>query len=499
MSRAEIELSRAYLADALSEVVAAKLYANGPWLKNTASGMDYCTYLLAPAHPQTGMVKLLFDCHGNPYGGRGNATWVLHDPMQNKVFFISWAHFAEACTRLKSHPQAYSGMLTLSPEGSDHMRMMVHLDWAIGNRFIHDVGQLKGSYLEYREKKLARKEDFCHLHGHSEMSLLDGACAIEGLAKRAMLNGQPGIALTDHGNMFGAYKHWQACKEYGVKGLIGVETYLVDDVSKRYQDANGRDRRFEHHQTLIAMNQTGWENLCKLVTVAARDHYYYVPRIDHKMLFEHNKGIICLSGCFKGMAAHYLQTRQPREGETELPWFLKRDPDRARQHIRAYKQVFGDRYYGEVQNIDYAPYMAIVPELIQMLTDEGVPLVLTGDFHYECEEDAIVQSILARIATQKVDEFGGGVGGGMREKGIYYIRSREEMVAGAAWVTTDMLDRTVEVMDRCDLTFKRDGYLFPHYDVMQDVDWLAFCESRKGQKTLAASSNSIVSGDSNHG
>jgi DNA polymerase-3 subunit alpha len=402
-------------------------------------------------------------------------SWlVLHDPTQNKVYLISWAKFVESINTLCRNPQAFNGMMNVSTEG-DWIQVMIHLDWAVGSKIIRHVAGLKGSYLQHREKKLVQKETYCHLHGHSEMSLLDGACAIEGLARRALLNGQPGIALTDHGNVFGAYKHWQACEEQGVKALMGVEAYMVDDVNKRYKTIDGKDRRFEHHQTLIAMNQTGWENLCKLMTIAGRDHYYYVPRIDHKLLFEHNEGIICLSGCFKGMAAHYLQTRLLREGEMELPWFMKRDPDRSRQYIRSYKKVFGDRYYGEVQNIDYEPYRAIVEELGQMLRDEGVPLVTTNDFHYEREEDAIIQSILTRISNQKVD----GLGEKMSEKGVYYIRSREEVAAGAPWVTADMMDRTVEVMERCTLSFKREGYLFPPFDVKSDPDWAAF-QARKG-------------------
>ncbi len=295
-------MSRLYLADSLPEVTKAKLvpHANGAWLTNTINNTNYNTYLIAPPHPQTGMVRLLMSKAGDPLCGRGVAlasegtlSWlVLHDPTQNKVYLIPWANFVAAINALCQNPQAYNGMMNVSTEG-DYIQVMIHLDWAVGSRIIRHVAGLKGSYLQYREKKLVQKEVYCHLHGHSEMSLLDGACAIEGLA--------------------------------------------------------------------------------------------------------------------------------------------------------------------------------------QMLTDEGVPLVTTNDFHYEREEDAIIQAILTRISNQKVD----GLGEKMSEKGVYYIRSREEVAAGAPWITADMMDRTVEVMERCTLSFKREGYLFPPFDVKSDPDWAAFQETKK--------------------
>lgn len=477
----EFTLSREYLQEALEPVVKAKLtrHANGVWLVNPISKAIYVTYLISPPHPQTGMVRIEMDCEGYPYCGRVSEsnetpTWlVLHEPRLNKVWMIPWGHLRSTIAALLANPESCGGMMNLVRETTKVMAV-VHLDWAVGTRLVRATATLKPDYITWREKKLVVQENFVNLHGHSEMSLLDGACAIDGVAKRAMLNGQPGIALTDHGNLFGAYKHWKACKELGIKGLMGVEAYVVDDLSQRYTTIDGIQRRFEYHQTLIAMNAQGWENLCKLMTLAARDHYYYVPRIDHNTLFQHNAGIICLSGCFKGPAAHYLQTRLLKEGETELPWFLKRDPDRARSYVRAYKQAFGDRYYGELMNIDYEPYKLIVPELRNILREEGVPEVLTNDFHYERAEDSIIQAVLTRISNQKVD----ALGDSMRETGIYYIRSRAEMAAGADWVTPDMMDRTVEVMGRCDLTFERKGYLFPHFDVTTDPDWAAFQTKR---------------------
>lgn len=274
-------------------------------------------------------------------------------------------------------PQGQTMIRVLPQEGG--FDILINLDWAVSINLARLHGSLKGSYIKWREKKLATPENFVHLHNHSTYSLLDGASSIDRIAEMAVVNGQPAIALTDHGYMFGAYKHWAACKKRGIKGLMGVEAYLVDDVNKKYVAEDGSARRWEYHQTLIAQNQTGWENLCKLMTIACRDHFHYVPRIDHKLLFQHKEGIICLTGCFKGMAAHYLQHRPLKEGESKLPLWLEYNPDKAREFLRMYKSEFGDRLYGEVMNIDYAPYNACLPELCQLLDEEGIPKIATND------------------------------------------------------------------------------------------------------------------------
>ena len=471
----EVRLSREYLKTALEPLVKAKLEQDGLLLRNPVSGATFNVYTVGAAEAQTGMVKVTFGPDGTPLHGQKGASWlVLHDPHANRVVLVPTEHLATWVRAVAGGPQPGWQLAVRRDAGGFHV--LVHLDWAGGAQLSKLDARLKaGEYLEWRDRKLVESEDFVHLHNHSMYSLLDGASTIEGIAERALLNGQPGIALTDHGYMFGTFKHWKACADAGVKPLLGVEAYVVDDVSQKYVTEEGTPRRWEYHQTLIATNDEGWANLCHLMTVGCRDNYHYVPRIDHNLLFRHNAGIICLSGCFKGMAAHYLQRRQPREGEAKLPWWLERSPDRARAMVRAYKQAFGDRYYGEVMNIDYAQYNQCVPELLQLLDDEGVPKVMTNDCHYERSEDAILQAVMTRIATQKVD----AVGESMREDGVYFIRSKAEMQAGAPWATDDMFSRTCEIMDRCTLDFGRKGYLFPPYQLAADRDWAAFEATRR--------------------
>ncbi len=312
--------------------------------------------------------------------------------------------------------------------------------------------------------KVGVSEDFVHLHCHSMYSLLDGAQTIEGMVARARANGQPGLALTDHGVMFGTYKFYNTCKDQGIKPILGVEAYLVDDVSKKYQDANGHTVRFEHHITLLAMNQTGWQNLCLLMSLACRDHMYYVPRIDHELLFKHSEGIICLTGCFKGPIAHYLQHYE----NPERPW-MNRNPDLSRQWLKRYKEVFGDRLYGEAMNIDFHQYMRIVPELLQLFDDEGVPATITNDCHYERGEDRVLQVLLSAMSTSSVDSLA------ENDTGVYYIRERHEMLTGQ--FTAAMADRTCEIADRCNVDLDFTGYLFPQYKLEEDVDWAAYQEA----------------------
>jgi len=193
---------------------------------------------------------------------------VLHEAVGNKAYLLNFDHFCGFLKQVAESPLAASGFCTVVHEGP-LVHVNLHLDWAIANKLVKLAAPLKGSYLAWRERKLATKEDFVHLHCHSEFSLLDGATAIDQVAMRAMLNGQPGIALTDHGYCFGSFKHWKACTDLGIKPLMGCEIYLVDDVNQKYVDDQGVTRRFEHHLTLIAMTQEGWANLCKMLTRGA--------------------------------------------------------------------------------------------------------------------------------------------------------------------------------------------------------------------------------------
>lgn len=439
---------------------------------------------MAPAASVEGMLTLYVSAEtGMPFGTQGSPDFVvLFEAVECLALVVptnTWAN-------ILSNPAASGGMVKIENADGGWRKVSFPLMWAqttLGNPV--RLGRGKGSFIAQRAVELAESDQFVHLHNHSVFSLLDGASTIEGMVHRARANGQGALALTDHGYCFGTYKFYEECRRQGIKPIVGVEAYVVDDASQRYIDTEGRQRRFEYHQTILCQNQTGWANLCALLSKAGRDHYYYAPRVDHQMLFDHSEGLIVLSGCFKGMAAWHLQDhsfQRPRvddkgeitdEMETvdpsvDRPW-MRRDPDESRRIVRRYREVFGDRYYGEVMNIDFDRYNAVVPELLQIFADEGVPPVATVDCHYEVAEDASTQAMAVSIATDKVDQLGKSI---HVDRGVYYIRERADVEHSL--FEPAFMERSCEIAARCEVDLDFTGYLFPEYDMQADADWAAY-------------------------
>lgn len=405
-----------------------------------------------------------------PIDGALDTNWLAVFQLDNNKFHLfQWKNFLSFVQYTEGNGGLYQGMKV---ETQSHWKMVyVNLGWALNNQLLYKTISCNvETFAHFRGLKLVAKEDFVHLHAHSMYSLLDGVAPCEDLVEAAVMNGQPGLALTDHGYMYGIYKHWKACKDAGIKSLLGCEIYLVDDVNQKYKDAQGNDRRFEYHQTLIAMNQQGWENLCELISIAGRDHFYHVPRVDHNMLFKLNEGIICLSGCFKGPVAFHLQKFDPTITK-DLPWY-QYNPERSLAIMKKYKEVFGDRYYAEVHKNDFARYMECVPEICEMADRVGVPKVIAQDSHYAKTEDAEIQRLVTRVSNQKVDE----IGDGSNKFGPYFITQISEMQHPL--FTPDMFSRTCEIMERCTATLENKGYLFPDFKVEEDVDWKAYQETQ---------------------
>lgn len=490
--RSEMAAARAYLLKRSAQMDIPLKSHDLTDLLHSGTGSTYQAYPTALRADGTYTLYFAADGSGVPLNGESvdqKADWLaLIDVDESEVSLVPLKLFWDAVSR---HQEFAASLRVEMANG--WLAVTFNKAWARACIFAKTavLGERKDAYGAFRARFLARHEDFVHLHLHSMYSLLDGASTIDGIAERVRRNGQPGVALTDHGFMFGTKKFYDACKKQSVKPLLGCEFYLVDDVGQRYRDAQGNDRRFEYHQTVIAMDQTGWENLCTLNTLACRDHFYYVPRIDKSLLFKHNEGLIVLTGCFKGIAAWHLQDHRYEEdvldaagnptGQRRLvePWhsrpWMRRDVEHVRQTIREYKAVFGDRLYGEMMPIDYDRYMAILPELGQVLDEEGVPRVATCDAHYELGEDAVLQHIMTKISTQKVDDLGSM----KQERGCYFIRQRHEMEHPL--IPDDALTRTCEIMERCNVSLDFDGYLFPHYDLTHDADWQAYQQARRSE------------------
>ncbi|MEW6750239.1 MAG: DNA polymerase III subunit alpha [Candidatus Latescibacterota bacterium] len=226
---------------------------------------------------------------------------------------------------------------------------------------------------------------FVHLHGHSEYSLLDGACRIKDMAARAAAYGMPALAITDHGSLFGAIEHYKACQGAGIKPIIGSEVYVAIEGRRVRKEARGL-KHGSNHLVLLARNETGYRNLTKLVSRGYLEGYYYHPRIDRELLGEHHEGLICLSGCISGEVPHLLQQGSPEAAE---------------QVVREYREIFGEDFYLEVQRHGIAAEAAVNEGLLQLHRRTGVPLVATNDFHFLEAGDHAAHAALVCIQTGK--------------------------------------------------------------------------------------------------
>ncbi len=221
------------------------------------------------------------------------------------------------------------------------------------------------------------KNKFVHLHVHSHYSLLDGLAKIDEIVARAKELGMPSVALTDHGNLYGAIEFYEKAIKAGVKPILGVEVYLA--ARGRLQKEAGIDNaRF--HLTLLAKDDTGWKNLIALVTKSYLEGFYYKPRIDKELLSLHRGGLLCLSGCMSGEIPRLLARGNHEEAEAAARW---------------YKEIFGEDFYIEIQ-----PHMAALKSKLKTLSEKMlVPLVATHDIHYVQKEDKNVHEILLAIQT----------------------------------------------------------------------------------------------------
>lgn len=228
-----------------------------------------------------------------------------------------------------------------------------------------------------------KKSQFTHLHVHSHYSVLDGLAKPEELIARAKELGMTSIALTDHGNLYGAIEFYKKAKKAGIKPILGVETYIAPNGLENKRPKVDETR---YHQILLAKNNIGWKNLIHLVTASYLDGFYYKPRIDKPLLEKYHEGIICLSGCFSGEIAKLLSHKRTEEAEQVAEW---------------YKSVFGSDFYLEIQ--PHTPDLN--PLIIALSKKVHVPVVATQDIHYVYREDQTAHEILLAVQTNsKLDD-----------------------------------------------------------------------------------------------
>jgi len=285
--------------------------------------------------------------------------------------------------------------------------------------------------------------DFVHLHVHSQYSLLDGAIRIDDLLQRAVGFGMKAVALTDHGTMFGSVEFYEKALKAGIKPVIGCECYVAP---RRLTDKTPEDHRGMSHLILLAENAEGYRNLCKLVSVAQLEGFYYRPRIDKHILKEHRRGLIALTACLHG----------------EIPTLIKTNQlDKAHQAAQAYQDLFGEgNFFLEVQNNGIEIQDTVNEVLRDMSRKLSIPLIASNDCHYLDKKDVRAHDVLLCIQTGKTVHDTGRFK--FRTDQLYF-KSREEMHASFKDYP-GALENTVEIADRCNLEFDFKTYHFPKFD-----------------------------------
>jgi DNA polymerase-3 subunit alpha len=286
-------------------------------------------------------------------------------------------------------------------------------------------------------------KQFVHLHLHSGFSLLDGAIDHDVLAQTAAKHGMPAVAVTDHGNLFGAIGFHNAATKAGVKPIIGCEMYVSKTNHKDRDPASGRP----HHLIVLCENEVGYQNLVKLVSKAYLDGFYYKPRVDKELLREHSEGLIGLSACLNGeVSANVLMGRL----------------DQAEKAASDYHDIFGkDRFFLEVHDHGLEKQRKIIPDMLKISDRTGIRTVASNDCHYMHKDDCRAHDLLLCIQTGKtVNELN-------RMKFYtdqFYFKSRQEMDEVFGEIPF-VLDQTVEIAERCSVKLKKVDNPFPEFEV----------------------------------
>lgn len=307
-----------------------------------------------------------------------------------------------------------------------------------------------------------RPDSFVHLHLHSQYSLLDGAIRLNDLFKRAKELEMPAIACTDHGNMFGAIDFYTRAIGSGIKPILGSEIYFTPGsrhdrrAPKNVKTLDSQDetegKHQIHHLILLCKNLTGYRNLCKLISKAYQEGFYYKPRVDAELLREYSEGLIATTACLKGEVGYNFFTNQD---------------EKAVQAALKFREIFKDDFYLEIQE-NGIPEQAIVNQkVINFAKDYSIPLVATNDSHYLTREDAAAQEVLMCIQTGKTFEDEKRMKLSTTE---FYFKSAEEM-RSAFHYAKEACDNTLKIADLCNLEIKwqddkgKQIYLLPKFEI----------------------------------
>lgn len=284
---------------------------------------------------------------------------------------------------------------------------------------------------------------FTHLHLHTDYSLLDGAISIDKLIEYGIRNERKALAISDHGNIFGAVKFFEKCKKAHIKPVLGIEAYLTEDVTiKNIQNKY-------YHLLIIVQNKVGYKNICKLIEASYTKGFYFKPRIDYQLLQKYNEGLIITSTCIGGHIPQLILTNQQEQLNRTLDLLLN---------------TFRDRYYLEVQP-PYLDDQIIVNENIFALEKKyNIPVVITGDCHYVSKEDRYAHEVMLAVQTRTTMSDPERMTFGKCQA---HIQETNELLSHFQG-REDMLWRSGEIADRCEFTFETGKLFFPMYDLPQE-------------------------------
>lgn len=298
-----------------------------------------------------------------------------------------------------------------------------------------------------------RADEFVNLHVHTEYSLLDGACRIPKLIARVKELGQTAVAITDHGNMYGAVEFWKAATEAGIKPIIGCEVYVAP---RTRFDKEARIDSKPYHLILLCENNEGYSNLIKIVSAASTEGFYGKPRVDTQLLRQYSKGIICLSACIAG----------------EIPRLIAAgNIDGAKDKALEYLGIFGEgNFFLEIQNHGLEEELKLLPLMYQLSEDTGIPLVATNDCHYISKEDAQLQDVLIHIQTGKDL---GDPDALSFETQEFYLKTADEMT-GLFEGREEPVRNSARIAERCRVDFEFGKLKLPRFTIEGVTDNAAY-------------------------
>ncbi len=285
-------------------------------------------------------------------------------------------------------------------------------------------------------------ENFVHLHLHTDYSLLDGACQIDKLMEKVSKNGMPAVAMTDHGNLFGAVKFYETAIKYNVKPIIGCEVYVVDNM-----EVKEKSKEKKYHLILLAKDERGYKNLSYLVSTSYLKGFYGKPRIDKNLLSSHRNGLIALSACLQG----------------EIPQkLLKGKTDEAILVAKDYIDIFGTKnFYIELQDQGIEEEKRINPELVKLAKKLDLKVVATNDCHYIDKEDAEAHNVLLCIQTGKTLQDTNRL---TFKTDNFYVKTAQEMYTNFNWIP-ESVSNSLEIAEKCSFKFEFGKQHYPKFSI----------------------------------